>query len=430
MVAVIHASGSLRSALNYNERKVSQGAATLLDAGYYLQSASQLSFQSKLSRLAARNALNTRIKVNTLHVSLNFSPDEKLSSHKLKTIAASYLEKIGFANQPYLLYEHKDSGHPHVHLITTTIRADGSAIRLHNLGKNQSEKARKALEKEFGLMAAQSQKPLRTELKPVDLKAVRYGEAETKKAMATVLQAVIPNYHYSSLAELNAVLAQYNVTADQGSKESRIYKHRGLVYRIIDKDGAKTGVPVKASAFYFKPTLKALEKRFMDSEPERFKQKARVKNAIDLTLLNQRHSLESLGRALAKQGVQLVERKSEKGLIYGLTYIDMRTKCVYNGSYLGKNYSAKAVQERCVVASQMTKSMQVSTPDIMQDERAARQTFTAGLRKPESHLLKDYTQDSSSETKLLEELIFPVSDPGPVPWQLRRKRKKKRKTNR
>jgi hypothetical protein len=34
-------------------------------------------------------------------------------------------------------------------------------------------------------------------------------------------------------------------------------------------------------------------------------------------------------------------------MIYGLTYVDHKTKCVFNGSDLGKHYSAKGLQERC-----------------------------------------------------------------------------------
>jgi hypothetical protein len=27
------------------------------------------------------------------------------------------MEKIGFGSQPYLVYQHLDSGHPHVHIV-------------------------------------------------------------------------------------------------------------------------------------------------------------------------------------------------------------------------------------------------------------------------------------------------------------------------
>ncbi|TDE18038.1 relaxase/mobilization nuclease domain-containing protein [Dyadobacter psychrotolerans] len=426
MVAVIHASGSLRSALNYNERKVREGAADFLDAGYYLQNPQKLNFQNKLSRLASRNALNPRVKVNTLHISLNFAPDEKLSSQQLKAIAGSYLAKIGFEKQPYLLYEHRDSGHPHVHLITSSIRADGSAIRLHNLGKNQSEKARKELESEFGLVRAQDQNQGAYQLKPANLTVAEYGKSQTKKAIRDVLQGVLHQYKFCSLPELNAVLSQYNVTAERGTEGSRIYKKQGLVYRLLDRDGQKIGVPVKASDFHFKPTLKSLNGRFAANEPERLKYRPRLKNLIDLTLLNRRHSLESLSESLKKQGVQMLVRRSEQGLVYGLTYVDLRTQCVFNGSALGKAYSAKAILERCTDSPSKTRNTKVFDPDLQQSSHpkaAGQRNFTTGSKDLERVL----SQSHQGQDKLLYDLFSPEFGSENVPWQLAKTRRKKRK---
>lgn len=42
-----------------------------------------------------------------------------------------------------------------------------------------------------------------------------------------------------------------------------------------------------------------------------------------------------------------VFRRSSEGLLYGITYIDHTTKNVFNGSSLGKEYSAKSIEERC-----------------------------------------------------------------------------------
>ena len=67
-----------------------------------------------------------------------------------------------------------------------------------------------------------------------------------------MLDAVLSTYKYMSLPELNAVLKQYNVKADRGSEESRIYQTGGLVYRVIDAGGDPIGVPIKASDFYNK----------------------------------------------------------------------------------------------------------------------------------------------------------------------------------
>jgi len=45
-----------------------------------------------------------------------------------------------------------------------------------------------------------------------------------KRAIANVLMKVIPQYKFVSLSVLNAVLKLYNITADRGERDSRIYK--------------------------------------------------------------------------------------------------------------------------------------------------------------------------------------------------------------
>ena len=100
---------------------------------------------------------------------------------------------------------------------------------------------------------------------------MQYGKAETKRAITNVLDHVLPTYKYASLAELNAILQQYNVVADRGRESSRIYKSNGLVYRILNSNGEKIGVPIKASLIYSKPTLKNIEARFESNERERQK---------------------------------------------------------------------------------------------------------------------------------------------------------------
>lgn len=348
MVAVIHNSSSLRNALHYNENKMRQGVAKFIHAGNYSKDAELLGFSDKINRLEKQTALNQQTKVNSVHISLNFDSADKLNTEKLKQIADTYMQKIGFGEQPYLVYEHNDAGHPHIHIVTTNIKHDGKRISLHNLGRNQSEKARKEIEKDFQLIQAENKQQLNYQLKPVNVQKVLYGKAETKRAIANVLDHVLLTYKYTSLAELNAVLQQYNVFADRGNENSRIYQTRGIVYRILNADKQKVGVPIKASLIYSKPTLKNIEANFERNERERQKHKQRLMNAIDLLLLRQSNqSLPVLMKALQKENIQVVLRQNDNGIIYGITYVDHKTKCVFNGSHLGKQYSANAIQQRC-----------------------------------------------------------------------------------
>lgn len=348
MVAVIHFSKRFHNVLNYNEKKITEGVAVCLEAMNYAKSAADLSFNQKLKRLENQARLNERTTVNCVHISLNFDPSEQLSDQLLKDIAGEYMDKIGFGEQPYLLYRHNDAGHPHVHIVSTNIRSDGRRIELHNLGKNQSEKARKEIELKYGLLRPEdSRNRQKYTLEPMNVQKVMYGKAATKRAVTTVLNKVLAEYKYCSLPELNAVLQQYNIVADRGSEHSRIQQNNGLVYRILDDKGLRVGVPIKASDFYNKPTLASLKERFKTNEPLKAIHKARLKNSIDFALLRTEiQSVEGFVKMLSKEGVILIVRQNEQGVIYGLTYVDHRTKCVFNGSDLGKSYSAKAILDR------------------------------------------------------------------------------------
>ena len=317
-----------------------------------------LSFKDKINRLEKLTTLNQQTKINSVHISLNFDSADKLDEEKLKTITDSYMQKIGFGDQPYLVYQHHDAGHQHLHIVTTNIKDDGRRIALHNLGGNQSMKASKEIEKEFHLVQALSRSRMRHELKPVSIQKAQYGKSETKRAITNVLDAVLPHYKYTSLAELNAVLKQYNVLADRGSEESRIYKKGGLVYRILNEKGERVGVPVKASLIYNKPTLPFIKASFAQNNETRQRYKQRVKNRIDFSFAKQsKPTLQTLQQTLQKEGIYIQIRQNDAGIIYGLTYVDHQTKCVFNGSDLGKQYSANAMQQRCRVEN--TPNMQL-----------------------------------------------------------------------
>jgi hypothetical protein len=116
MVARISFPKRLLAALNYNENKCSKGNAICIAAANYLREAKDMNFHQKHSMLELRNELNDRATTKTIHVSLNFDSSEKLNVEKLTTIANDYMQKIGFGEQPFLVYKHNDAGHPHVHV--------------------------------------------------------------------------------------------------------------------------------------------------------------------------------------------------------------------------------------------------------------------------------------------------------------------------
>jgi hypothetical protein len=158
-----------------------------------------------------------------VHVSLNFDPSENIKAEKLEAIADRYMQAIGFGNQPYLVYQHFDAGHPYIHIVSVKIREDGSRIDTQNIGRNQSETARRQIEIDFGLVKADDHKRKQFfRLQPINVSAIQYGKTETKRSIQTVLNKVVFHYKYASIHELNAVLKTYHVIADRGAEKSGI----------------------------------------------------------------------------------------------------------------------------------------------------------------------------------------------------------------
>jgi len=341
MVAKIISGKSLIGALNYNENKVAQGKAELIYQNGYAKDINRLSFYDKLFRLKDYAGRNERVKTNTVHISLNFAAGEDLDKHKLNEIASAYMQGIGFSDQPYLVYQHKDAGHPHLHIVTTNVQKTGGRISLHNIGKLKSEPVRKQLEKDYGLIQADQR--VRQLERPILVK-VEYGKAETKRAVSNAVNAVVSSYKFTSLPEFNAVLNQFNVLADRGSKNSRMFAGNGLLYWALDKNGKKTGVPIKASSIYGKPILKNLEIKFQKNEVLRKPFKDKVRNTLN-RVLKTKASEAGFQQALRSKGIEVIFRKNEQGRLYGVTYVDNHLKVVFNGSDLGKAYSAASLNE-------------------------------------------------------------------------------------
>jgi hypothetical protein len=215
--------------------------------------------------------------------------------------------------------------------------------------------------------------------------------------------------------------------AERGSENSRVYQHNGLFYRILDTEGNPVGVPIKASLFYNNPTLKFSEEKFKENEAKRVPHKSRIKNAIDMFLTGKKATLQDLIKALEKQGIHVALRQNDTGLIYGITYVDHQTKCVFNGSVLGKQYSAKAIQERCqqkAVPEQKLPPHSAQEPIELQHQATAFEAET----KAHPNVLQIAVPFKEIEN-ILDTLMQTEQTANYLPYQLKRKRKKRRRRN-
>ena len=359
--------------LNYNENKVKEGVAKRLDQNSFGRQVDELTFNEKVKGFKAFMGQNRRATTKAVHISLNFHPDEKLTDETLKEIAHEYMERMGFGAQPYLVYQHFDAGHPHLHIVTTNIRNDGSRIALYRIGKYESERARKTIENKYGLIKAEGRKQEAAEVKPIrDVRKMSYGKSEVKRNISNIVRSVIRHYRYTSLPEFNAVLSQFNLVADRGGENSRMRKTGGLHYRVLDAQGNKIGVPIKASSIFGKPTLKYLKKQFKLNEALRKEHKASLIKRIDDSLgTKSKITKSAFVRALNQEGIYVLFRQNTEGRIYGITFVDNVNKVVFNGSDLGKSYGANAITARLTGLSKSDRLTTQSTVSFGQSEKDA-----------------------------------------------------------
>jgi len=348
MVAKIISGKSIRGILHYNEDKVQEKQAKLILASGFATDINDLSLAQKLQRFQSRTMLNARVKTNALHITLNFDAQDRLDDAKLQQIATAYMERIGFGDQPYLVYRHTDAAHSHIHIATTNIMADGERIDIHGIGRTLSETTRKALEKEYGLVPAEGRQTSNTlSIKAADIEKAVYGKTLTKRSITNIVNAVIRSYAFTSLTEFNAIIRQFNVTADRGREHTAMFQKNGLIYSIINEKGEQVGIPIKASAIYGNPTLSGLQKKFEQGKEKRKPHRESLRSTIDSLFKKYRSITKATFIAeLARQNIHVIFRQNEQELTYGVTFIDNRHKTVFNGSDLGKAYSAKAIIER------------------------------------------------------------------------------------
>ncbi len=423
MVAKITMPGSAKRVLNYNEQKVGKRVAECIGGEHFLGEANALNVQQKLLLFEHRNELNNRASTKMIHISLNFDSSESLNNERLLNIASDYMQKIGFGEQPYFVYRHHDAGHPHIHIVSTTIRCDGSRINTHNLGRNQSSRARREIEKEYGLVKAELRKKVPIPVRVTeDIQKAQYGMGETGGIIVRIVQGVTGSFNFTSLTELNAALGLYNVVAVVGTEDSHKISRKELHYYILDESGQKTGVGIKAGFLPGKPVMAWLEKRYVENKLHRPLFKKLLRQTLDLVLSQQPSDFLAFQRDLSRMSITVLLHTNAEGRHYGITFIDNQNKSVFNGSEIGKEYSIASLQN--IIPSLVgSEQAQVVHPPLQKDT----------IYKPEITVKKGtplYAGSNKTGTHLIQDLLTPV--PGyegiPAPLlQKKGKRKKKRK---
>ena len=346
MVAKINRGASLYGAIAYNQQKVGDSHARIIsgnrmiaditDSPERLMQRTMWAFESYL--LANRNT-----EKPILHISLNPSPEDKLTDAQFANLAKEYMDKMGYGDQPYIVYMHEDIGRRHIHIVSTCVNEKGEKID-DAYEWNRSMKACRELERKFGLKQHADKKD---EQLGIYLKKADYTQGDLKRQVSNILKSVFTAYRFQTFGEYSALLSCFNIEAKQVKGEHGGVPYTGIVYAVTDDNGKAVSAPIKSSLIDKRFGYQGLEKRLRYNAGE-FKAKKwqpKIRNEVALAMHGCMGSKKAFMDLLRERGIDTVFRTNDEGRIYGVTFIDHNNKEVYNGSRLGKEFSANVFEK-------------------------------------------------------------------------------------
>lgn len=335
MVAKISSTANLGGALGYNFRKVAAGEAkVLLVSGLSLDADGSTSMERTLEDMALLLPSAMRTKKPVFHASLNPHPDDKPSDADLEQMAAYYMERLGYGNQPYIVFKHSDIEREHIHIVSLRVDSEGNKIN-DSFERRRSKRITDEMERLWNLKTSN-----RRLQNPVEEPITEESDgSEVKKRIAKAVSSVLDKYRFQSLGEFNAVLASCNIMAEEVAKEKNGRRYKGIVYSVTDGNGKKRTVPVDAGELGRGFGYNALQSRMDGSKLEFTPYRDNLRKVVR-NVMRGNPDRKRFVSLMERQGISVVFRENESGRIYGITFIDKKTGAVANGSRLGKGYSA------------------------------------------------------------------------------------------
>lgn len=385
MIAKIGRGANMIGALSYNQLKVDKENGQILATQRIMETPDGRYTVAQLHRSFEPYFIaNKKTEKPVLHISLNPDPADRVSDAQFIKMAQEYMERMGYGEQPYIVFKHTDIERTHIHIVSTCVDRHGKKIP-DKYEKLRSMEICRALEQKYNLIPATEKQRTGNEqvFRPVD-----YRAGDVKSQIASVVRHLPKYYGYASLGAYNALLSLFNITAEEVKGELHGQPKNGLVYFALNEQGEKASNPFKASLFGKQAGLDELQNQFtkakekMKADPTR----AVLKSTIEVAMHTATNETD-FKKQLLEQGINTVVRRNDEGRIYGMTFIDHESRTVWNGSALGKNLSAN-------VFNDWWNKQAVGQRQDAEKETAQNQSPNVGnstaVEKEEAHALFDF----------------------------------------
>ena len=220
MISNITSGNSFYDVAMYNQKKVNQQEASIL----YSQK-----LRGTKPETLQKAFENYNLSISTkpvIHVSLSFAREDEgqLTDEKMVALSQEYLQKMGYGKQPYIIYRHFDTPHPHVHILSTRVDIETQKRINDSFDYIRSKQITEKMEQTYGLTKADQQTSIKSKL--VDH-----------------LQSAFQKDRPENITQLNQSLEKRNLPVR--ARETQ----KGLIYHGVREDGVRHSKYYRSSIY-------------------------------------------------------------------------------------------------------------------------------------------------------------------------------------
>lgn len=332
MVIKIHkSSAQSASSLLYNSRKVERDVADVLHVEN-TDGITDPEIIGDMFRERERTSFR-ELKHSSFQMSVNPGENDTIREEDIPGMVRELMDGLGFGNQPWIIFRHRDIERTHYHVVSTRINENGRKIsdsnefwRLQDLMKQLGPR--------YGFaVGGQNRKKSRTHRSRL---VFRQGETDVVASMEACIQDSL-RYRFTTESQFLSILRCHRVTATEGTgADGTAYIFQGL-----DEYGRECTPPVNdglmSRRYYGDMVARCEENMAADLDRER----KRLGNLMK-KITGSINRYGRLVRALSSMNIDLVLHRDDQGKPRGVTVIDHDSMCAFKGSELSRE-AARAI---------------------------------------------------------------------------------------
>lgn len=339
---ILTSRGSSGAVLDYNEEKVLEGNAEVVDVKN-LDDSSMTAIYDTFEQYENNPAIAEQVKKKSFHMTLGPGPTENISDQQAAELIHETMQQMGYGDQPYVIYKHYDIDRPHYHIVSTRVNRKGRAIDPRHEGR-RLQSLMKELGPKYGFtMGIDKKALLDTNVPQVTQKEYTPGCANVLYTLRDLFEQAL-KYDYHSLYQFGCIMLAMNVKVTQRVRKDGGYN---FILQGLDENGKKVTRLYSMERHLDYHAHEAYKERLAQNQEMGILQadrKVALREISDYCLENTGSALE-YASALEEAGIRhIIQRDEETGAIRRVTLVEKNTLSLLDTATRGELY-LKAFQD-------------------------------------------------------------------------------------